>query len=98
MLQCTPLLDDVTDQSTARIPLSNGSTIYFFPGGNPHAARGFHNKLSRGDTPPPGVLVVIDEAATISRDTYVAAQSILNTVPKDKGKLLIVGSPLGVNH
>jgi hypothetical protein len=98
MLQGTLLADDVYEKSATRTRFRNGSTIYLVPGGNPTAARGWHNRLSRDDAAPPGLLVVIDEAATISRDTYVAAQGILNTAPPGKGKMLIVGSPLGTNH
>jgi hypothetical protein len=98
MLQGTPLADDIVDQSSERIRFSNGATKYLVPGGNPLAARGWHNRLSRDGSPPPGVLVVLDEAATISRETRVAALGIVNTAPPGKGKLLEVGSPLGTNH
>lgn len=97
MLEGTPLREDVVELSRDRIRLRNGSAINFIPGGNPVAARGFHNKYVR-EGAQPGVTVIIDEAASVSRDTYTAAVSIINTAPDERRKMLIVGSPMGTNH
>jgi len=98
MIAGTPLYSSITELSAERIRFSNGSTIHFIPGGNPVAARGFHNLIVREGEQETGIAVVIDEAACVPRDTYTAAVSIINTAAEGKGKKLIVGSPLGTNH
>ncbi|MCK4774337.1 MAG: hypothetical protein KAT30_06110, partial [Candidatus Krumholzibacteria bacterium] len=96
LLSGTPLMDSIVSMSAEKIEFSNGSTIHFVPGGNPVAVRGFHSKYNRSGYPP-GVWLIIDEAAFVLHDTYVAAQSILATAPKGRRKLFICGSPQGMN-
>ena len=72
LLRGTPLWDDIVECSTERIKFKNGSTIFFVPGGSPMAARGYHNRLKRDESKPPGLLVVIDESA-IERKTILVS-------------------------
>ena len=97
LISGSPLADFVVESSTERTKFANGATIFYLGAGNSAAVRGFHNRYSR-DGSPPGICLIIDEAATTSRDLYAAALSVVNCAPPGRGKCLFVGSPLGQNH
>jgi hypothetical protein len=98
MVSGTPLFNSITELSKERIKLTNGSEIVFIPGGNPVAARGFHNLMVREGEKEKGVAVIFDEAASVGRETWAAGVSIVATAPPEKTKKFVCGSPLGTDH
>ena len=68
-------------ESLERVELQNGSRIVSQPGENPDSIRGFHADLA-----------IIDEAARVSDDCFVAVKPTLNI---KRGRLLLLSTPFG---
>lgn len=68
-------------ESLERLELQNGSRIVSQPGENPDSIRGFHADLA-----------IIDEAARVTDDCFVAVKPTLNI---KRGRLLLLSTPFG---
>ncbi len=68
-------------ESLERLELQNGSRIISQPGENPDSIRGFHADLA-----------IIDEAARVTDECFVAVKPTLNI---KRGRLLLLSTPFG---
>jgi hypothetical protein len=97
MVAGTPLLYEIKDEGYKKIETRAGSRLFMIPGQNPTASRGYHPKKTEKDKAR-DMLLIIDEAASISEEMWVASAGILAAAKKGHGKKLILGTPVSKLH